>query len=186
MQGQYTPAIRIPVERRFWPKVDKNGPLSASCPELGPCWVWTSKIHSHGYGLIGIGDTPQKYLYAHRISYEMAIGPIPEDMEVCHRCDNPPCVRPSHLYLGTHAENMRDASLTGRFQTGDQHWSRRMPGRMPRGERKHNAKLTDDDVREIRRLCSAGLSQRAIAAQFGVTQSIVSEILNSKRWAHVV
>ena len=97
-------------EERFWSKVDKSG----------DCWVWTAAVvgsrnpkfdHVGGYGVFGIG---RKVYRAHRVSWEMAHGPIPDGMLVCHSCDNRGCVRPSHLFLGDQADNVRDMDSKGR------------------------------------------------------------------------
>ena len=107
---------------------------------------------------------------AHRVAYEIAHGPIPAGMQVCHHCDNPPCCRPSHLFLGTPKDNSLDAARKGR---------------RPHGEGHAMAKLTEKDVREIRRLRAAGMHQWPIARRFGIAQTAVWAILARKTWRHV-
>jgi len=99
---------------RFWAKVDKNGPVH---PVLGtPCWIWTGARIRHGHGVLGGPGQYGRKVLVHRFSYELQVGPIPDEMEICHHCDNPPCVRPSHLFPGTHQQNMADSIAKGRFR----------------------------------------------------------------------
>jgi hypothetical protein len=96
---------------RFWKKVDKT-------PGLGPngdCWLWTSATDQHGYGAFSLYGRGKSMPKAHRLSYEWAYGPLPLGIDVLHKCDNPPCVRPEHLFTGTARDNMRDASRKGRL-----------------------------------------------------------------------
>jgi hypothetical protein len=93
---------------RFWPKVDKHGPVPASRPELGPCWVWTGGRIPNGYGhfsLTQLPGTPKQRILAHRWVYEEMTGPIPEGLEIDHLCRNRACVNPVHLELVTHQMN---------------------------------------------------------------------------------
>ena len=153
--------------------------------------------------------------YAHRMAWELEHGPIPGDLWVLHRCDNPPCVRLDHLFLGTHADNMADKVAKGRQARGDDHYSRRHPERlargerhgsrthperltcgdrngsrlhperMPRGENHGNAKLTEGNVRSIFELRAQGWTQGRLAEEFGVSQVLIGKILSRKAWAHV-
>lgn len=150
----YTPLIE-----RFWAKVEVR--------ESG-CWEWGGKRHRQGYGEI-VGTNHQACL-AHRISWELNVGPIPDGMVVCHHCDNPPCVRPEHLFLGTQADNVRDMITKGRNTP-------------VRGESQPRAKLSAFDVREIRAAWNAGESQSSIAKRFGLRS--VWRIISGQTWAHV-
>lgn len=96
-----------PLADRFWKKVDKSG----------DCWLWTASTDRKGYGKIGSG-ADRRTLIASRVAYELQIGPIPEGLNVLHTCDTPPCVRGSHLFLGTQLDNIHDAIHKGRFRTG--------------------------------------------------------------------
>lgn len=161
------------AHERFWGKPER----------IGDCLVWPATQQNHsGYGLFYCDG---KYRAAHRIAYILAHGPIPDGMFVCHRCDNPSCVNPEHLFLGTHQDNMDDCTRKGRHARGDRSGPRLHPEKMSRGEHRYNAKLTDDLVREIRRLHQNGMRGRAIGKAFGITESAVSAIVHGKSWKHV-
>lgn len=177
----------VALEIRFWSRVDKSGGPNA-------CWPWMGSTDRRGYGKIGQGMRTGKDLLAHRVVWALTIGPIPNDMLVCHRCDNPPCVNPIHLFLGTNADNMRDCAKKGRnvaqahpekLPRGDQNGARLHIERMPRGEKNGFAKLTTTIVRSIR-TDGADLSQRAIARKYAISQACVWKILHRETWAHVI
>ena len=117
-----------------------------------------------------------RMVYAHRLAYELGVGPIPEGMHVLHQCDNPRCINPAHLSIGTHSQNMKECSQRGRAL---------IPNPSKRGEENGMAKLQEVDVRSIRRLLSTGKTQREIAERFGVAQTLVSDIKLGKKWGHV-
>lgn len=150
------PEIELSWPDRFRSKVAVAGP--------DECWLWTASQRG-GYGKYGQGR--HQSLRAHRVSYELSVGPIPEGMMVCHTCDTKLCVNPAHLFLGSHAENMAD---------------RNQKGRQASGERHSQAKLTADDVENIR-ANRMNLSGRELAALFGVSPSLISCIFNGKAWA---
>jgi hypothetical protein len=131
------------------------------------CWVWKAKAHPKtGYGyIVAAGE----YHHAHRLSYEYLVGPITEGLSVLHRCDNRPCVNPSHLFLGTHTDNMRDASVKGRNHHGVAHTK---------------AKLTPDAVREIRRDYPR-LSFIELGKRYGVHQATIWGVIMGKTWQRV-
>lgn len=140
-----------------------------SCVD-GECWVWMRHRNNHGYGKLTING---RGVFSHRLSYELSIGPIPDDKIVLHRCDNPACINPSHLKLGSQSDNMKDCYRKGRSSV--------RPHSCP-GETNPAAKLTSEQVAEIRFLLREGKSQDAIASEFGVSQSQISNINLGKQW----
>lgn len=142
---------------RFWEKVHKR--------RASECWPWNGARHPQGYGLIKRKDGMQ--LRAHRVVFELVKGPIPDGMFVCHYCDNPWCVNPGHLFLGTCYENTKDMIDKGRKVVCP-------------GEANGSAKLSNSDVKKIRRDRSL---QRDIAKNYGISQSLVSMIKRKERWA---
>lgn len=139
------------------------------------CWVWTGRTDDNGYGRIG---THSRFI--HRLAYRAVNGEPPSELFVCHECDNPPCVNPMHLFLGTAADNNRDRHAKGRsnnlFTNDETHPSRRRAG-----ERHWSARLSADDVRRIRAEHDRGRSQITISAQFNVHPSTISRILR-REW----
>lgn len=154
--------------RRFWSKVDRRGP--------DECWTWRG-ANCRGYGQFVHGSLktdrraivgPRRKTYAHRFSFEQANGPVPAGMYVCHRCDNPPCVNPAHLFAGSAADNGSDMA---------------QKRRSTHGARNARARLTDDDVRWIRFAHAyAGAAAREIAPRFGVTVNTVWRVVAGHTW----
>ena len=152
------------MPREFWKQVDKNGPTPAVAPEIGRCWVWQGAKDRDGYGRFG-GSAPRR---AHRRSYQMEYGVLPADALVCHRCDNPSCVNPDHLFLGTHADNHADRGVKGRTASG---------------ERNGFHRLTADEVADIRaRYAAGGVTQVTLAKTFGVCSATISNITSRRYW----
>lgn len=155
-------------QARFWRQVNKSGPL---CERLGTrCWEWTGYTFSDGYG--GFCDN-YWMSRAHRYSWLLANGPIPDGLHVLHKCDNPLCVRPDHLFIGTEMENKHDCMAKGRHVRGAKHAC---------------AKLTDEAVREIRALYRPGVrggGSVSLARRFGVSKPVILGILKGRLWKHV-
>lgn len=151
------------------------------------CWFWTGQPQDNGYGRISIGSRGQaREILAHRFSYELHHGPIPDGMLVCHTCDTPLCVNPAHLFLGTHADNSDDKVRKGRQAQGQTHGSRLKPERMRRGPGVKQSKLNESLVREIRRRYAAEkVSFEALARQYGVSRPMIGYIVNRTWWRHV-
>lgn len=163
--------------RRFWAKVDKNGPVPEHRPELGPCWVWTGGLSGNGYGAFAV--THDQQIGAHRFAYWLAHGVLATVTR--HECDREICVRDAHLIDGTPKDNVRDRDSRGRGK----HWPT-TPERRARGDRHGRAKVTEADVRAIRLAYANGeASQSQIGARYGITQAVVGRIINRKSWAHV-
>lgn len=151
---------RRPIADRFWAKVAKGD----------GCWEWTGARNSvSGYGSFGLDR--ETMVYAHRMAWELTNGPIPEGLFVCHSCDNRPCVRPDHLFLGTHSDNMQDMVAKGRA-----------PKDKPsqRGVLNPQAKLTAAQVRDIR---ASAEPHTVLAPRYGVTATLIRAIRNRKAWA---
>lgn len=160
---------------RFWKYVERRGP--------DECWWWIggrqrSKTHDVEYGCLGWPTGKDRKIQAHRISYLIHKGPIPEGLWVLHSCDQPLCVNPAHLRAGTPRDNTCDMYARGRA----------VPPSCPAkaGEANHLSKLADDQVREIRcRYAHGGIRQADLAQEYGITQGTVGKIVNRRTWTHV-
>jgi hypothetical protein len=157
----YIGTHRASEEERFWRHVNKK--------EDDECWEWNGCRNKEGYGNIRKNAT-NKSIGAHRYSYELHHGPIPEGELVRHKCHNPPCVNPKHLETGTYKDNSQDAVKADR---------------MPRGECKVNTKLTEGQVRDIKQLLVNRSRVKDIAECFGVSRYVISDIKSGKSWRHV-
>jgi len=146
-----------PLEDRFWTKVDVRSPEE--------CWLWQGSINDDGYGAFWVAD---RIRLAHRISWTLANKrPIPDGLNILHKCDVRACCNPNHFFLGDHADNRRDCTEKQRTAKGENH------GR---------ALLTEDQAREILIRNKAGESQRILAAAYGVSRSSIKHLLKGRNW----
>jgi hypothetical protein len=169
---------------RFWKRVQKCGPMPEHLRKLGRCWLWVAGTHPRGYGMFSAPGCN----YAHRFSWMIHKGGIPKGLEICHHCDNPSCVRPTHLFCGTHADNMHDLRDKGlhRPARGVKHGLHLHPERAPMGERNSHAKLTQGEVVFIRRFAAQGNSHKRLAEIYGMGVSAISSIVRRRTWKHVM
>ena len=144
----------------FWKFVDKTASANG-------CWLWTGHKVGKGYGEFRCQGVRSQ---AHRFAYEQAFGPIPEGLCVCHKCDTPACVRPDHLFLGTIADNNADRSAKGHYARGRLH---------------PNAKLTEEQVKEMRERHAAGAVQKQLAQEYAVSTGLVGHIVTGRAWRWV-
>jgi hypothetical protein len=167
-----------PLAERFWEKVDRSaGP--------GACWPWRARVDQDGYGHFTVSSA-RRSAGAHRVAYELCVGEIPDGMCVCHACDNPACCNPAHLFVGTNVDNVTDRQTKGRSASGDANGARAHPERVRRGEDINTAKLTCDNVREIRSAYYLSHDTLVKLAQaYGITHQNVSGIVRGEKWRHV-
>ena len=166
------PALSEKDKRNFLKKI------SATPTETG-CFEWMAFRNAKGYG--SFSAKGQSY-QAHRVAYLIATGTDPGEFQTMHTCDNPPCVNPEHLRIGTNTDNVRDKVKKGRAASGDKNGARVHPERLARGESNGRAKLKDSDIPLIRADIRV---QRIIALDYGVDQVLISLIKRRKIWVHV-
>jgi hypothetical protein len=152
------------MSERFWSKVERRGD--------DECWPWTAYRNHTGYGVLSNPGKHQGTTLAHRFSFELHVGPVPDGLCVLHRCDNPPCCNPKHFFLGTRDDNNKDRTLKGR-------------GRAPRGPAHAKAKLTEEDVRQIRAMAALGIETTWMAALFPCNRNSINHIRAGRNWRHV-
>jgi hypothetical protein len=152
------------INERFWSKVDRRGE--------NECWNWTARLTSFGYGRIGTGGRYGDMMHAHRASYLIHYGPIPDGLVVMHICDNRRCVNPAHLKLGTQADNLRDMYDKHRNAPNPS-----MPGNL------HPQAISVDVVQEALRLRKYGLTQEQVAEKLNISKGSVYNIDKKKHWS---
>ncbi len=154
---------RSTLDKQFWDKMDRSG----------ECWIWQGYRNPKGYGQIRITSEEKttRAVLTHRLSYELTYGPIPNGKYVCHRCDNPSCCRPDHLFIGTIADNQQDMVLKGRTSRGEHHY---------------HTTLKSTDIIAIRTQYAAGsVSQADLGRMFGVHAGTIGAIIARRTWKHV-
>lgn len=156
------PRKRLPPSERFWSKVDRRG--------SDECWPWQASVNETGYGRLTAGRGIN--LKAHRVACELTRGPIPAGMSVLHKCDNPPCCNPSHLFFGTKKDNTRDMLAKGRGS----------PPPRRSGAEHPSAKLDEASARKI---IADQRSHRAIASEYGISSMTVFRLKNGKTWKNL-
>jgi HNH endonuclease len=151
-----------PVIERFWEKIDRSG---------RGCWLWKCGKNQDGHGILFWKfENDRCYnVSPHRLSYEIHFGPIPDGLQVRHACNNPACVNPKHLLLGTHDDNMRDKAAAGTVK----------------GEKNPACKITAADVRAIRKMHAKGSGIKALERRFNVKKSQIHNIVTRKSWGHI-
>jgi hypothetical protein len=175
---------------KFWSKVDRSDPDG--------CWPWTGLVDKDGYGKVRNNGRDTR---THQFAYALTFGNLPDDLPcVCHRCNNPPCCRPDHLYADTNAGNIRYRNSLGRHPHGDTHWTRLHPERLPRGDahptrlhpetvtrgEKHpRATLTEALVLKIMEMSAKGDKPKRIATTLGLNRSTVAHVIKGRVWRHV-
>ncbi len=157
----------------FWLRVNNGQNIPVN---LDGCWLWTGPKIRRGYGRFNFNN---KRVLAHRQSYFWFVGPIEKGKDICHHCDTPSCIRPSHLFCGTRSDNMKDCVKKGR------HYLQQNPDLAPSGinHPRYGAKIEPDDIPKILNLRSRGFLHREIAAQFGVQRDTIGKLLRGNTWA---
>jgi len=145
----------------FWSRLE----IKSFDPDV--CWEWCGGYFPDGYGYAYFNARDKRWR-AHRLAYKLAYDKDPGNLCVCHKCDNPACCRPSHLFLGSHKDNMQDKVKKGLSLSGSKH---------PR------AKLTEAQVKQIRKMVEQGIPQYILAKRFKVSQSTINAIIKKRNWA---
>lgn len=160
----YRQRATTPIEERFWSKVDKKSDSE--------CWLWIGAKNRRGYGVLGSGRRANATtIGAHRISYQIHYGDIPDDYVVMHKCDNPSCVNPNHLAAGTNWDNVHDMVKKNRH---------------PKGKHHGRAILTPEKVKEIKhRYKTEKISYRQLADEYQINHSQIYRIMNGINWSHI-
>ncbi len=159
---------------RFWSKVRKTR----------GCWLWQAGISEDGYGAFWLRSIGKKGNNArtNRVAYQLVNDEDPGELLVMHTCDNPICVKPDHLKLGTPADNSADMARKGRAATGKRNGKYTCPESIPRGEQHAGSKMTWKKVRRLRKMREQGIPYADLCSEFGVSRTTAFEIIKGKRW----
>ena len=162
---------------------------------LDECWLWTARRNAKGYGqLCRSHDGKSRAFYAHRVMFEFFNGPIPSGLMVCHRCDNPPCVNPGHLWVGTNSDNIKDAVKKQRMHWQREGWvkppysveARKKISDGKLGEKNHFAKLTAEKVLGIRAEWKSGNRDiRDMGDRYGTGCFNIYQVVSRRSWKHI-
>ena len=168
------PGRTRPEKERFWEKVDVRGP--------DECWPWVGAIQQQGYGIftafVDETCTKRQTIGAHVYAWKTINGPMPKGFQGNHTCDNPPCCNPSHVYAGTKKQNTADAMVRN-------HMKELLTPERTQGEKNAKAKLTEEQVREIRAISLQGTSYVALAKIYGVDRKTIKDIRWGLTWKHI-
>jgi hypothetical protein len=170
------PALSAQDIQQFWSRIDKS-------PGLGPqgdCWEWQLSTNK-GYGMFSKRERP---LAAHRVAHFLSTG-VWSLLFICHRCDNPPCCNPAHLFEGTNNDNRQDSKQKGRVPSGVNHWHHRHPEKTRRGSQVPVSKLTESSVIAIRQLLAQGVAPSVICVQYKVSRPTMCDIRYRRTWKHL-
>lgn len=166
------PLTQIDADR-FWSRVSKSD----------GCWLWRGGRYER-YGQFWSASRKVR-VRTHRFAYELATGRNPGPLCVCHHCDEPLCVRPDHLFLGTNLDNIRDRDRKQRQARGSRSGAHTHPERICRGTRNGLAKLTDNDVRQIRKQIDRGVTRSEMSRQYGVSIPTICDLYKRETWGHI-
>lgn len=166
-ESDLSPTLRS----RFYNRINVDGATQPHCSDLGNCWEWTGTLDPRGYGYLAITSSHKTWHgFAHRLSWLFHHGEDPAQSGVLHKCDNPKCVRPDHLFLGSQDDNMKDMASKGRSRKPPEDWI---------------GKLPDSQIIEMRRVNESGVSIREITRRFGTPYATLHSILNRKTYRNV-